>query len=577
VEQPPATVERSVTDPAIPVASALPATAPRTPGITLNIELLLWLLVLGGAATQRLSALDVLPLGPAEGLRARAAFGLSRGVAPADWTGDLTGGLTSLLFQATHASATTARLLPALLGVAAVGALALYRPLIGRGAALAAAVLLALSPVAVVTARTLGPEAGALPLALALPPLAGLVLLRNRPIWTPVLAAAIGFGLGSGSLFLVAVVVTLAWLAVETAWRDDPAPAAALRSLRREPLLVVLAGVCLVPGLALAVARYGAGPDGFSLAAVRAWAGPPPAASAAIPWHYLPDVLLAYEPLALTLGAAGAALLLRGRKTTAGERLALVWLGIGSALTLFWLHREPGQVLALTLPLALLGGLASVRLAESLPAFGSRGGWLLLLAMVPASGYLLVVLVRWAHTGTLAPDEATALGALVSGTVVAVVGGAVLLRVPAGTLLLLIVWLGLGGFTLHAASSATFSGGAEILTGIRTLPESEAIARRLADTAGPGGTVYVERRLWPALAWPLRGHPAVVFVQTQPGTPAAVVGPDTAGAGAVEQGVIPVIERWSPAGWDTLGVLRWWAYRTPWGEPERLRAVVVTQ
>ena len=49
-----------------------------------------------------------------------------------------------------------------LLGIVAVGCLAFYRPLVGRGAALIGALLVAVSPVAVAPAPSFGPEAAAL-------------------------------------------------------------------------------------------------------------------------------------------------------------------------------------------------------------------------------------------------------------------------------------------------------------------------------------------------------------------------------------------------------------------------------
>src|SRR5262249_59714838 len=115
-----------------------------------------------------------------DGRRARAARELPRGPAMPDWGGDLTSGLVTIAFRLFGDSEDAARAGSALCGVIAVAVVALYRPLLGRGAALVAALLLAISPVAVAAARSLSPEAAALPLALTLPPLAARVFLSAR-------------------------------------------------------------------------------------------------------------------------------------------------------------------------------------------------------------------------------------------------------------------------------------------------------------------------------------------------------------------------------------------------------------
>jgi hypothetical protein len=459
-----------------------------------------------------------------------------------------------------------------------VAVLILYRPLIGRAAALIGALLVAVSPVAVVAARTLGPEAAALPLALALPPLAASVWLSARVRLLPVLGLCAGLGLGTGALVPTVAVVVVAWLAVELAWLDGRAMASPLAPPRPGRRTLVISALAVLPGLALAALRYGAGPERLSLAALRAWNGPPPPAASPESWHYVPDVLAGYEPLAAVLGAVGLLLVLRRWRSAsaAGERLLAVWALAGGALVLFWLHRDPAQLQLLTVPLALLTGAATVRLTAAMTVVRLGRVGLALLPLVPAVGLLLVMAARWASDDLILGGEAVALLLVLLGGIAAAAAVARLVRAPAAGLALAVAWLVLGGATLHATANAAYGGRLEILTGQRTRIESAAIVRGLERAATPGATLWVERRLWPALAWPLRDWPVARFVEVPPAAPAAIV---VAGAAHINPdaggGSVPVAERWTPVGWDLLGILRWWVFRTPWGTTDVLRGGVM--
>jgi 4-amino-4-deoxy-L-arabinose transferase-like glycosyltransferase len=543
----------------------------RAPGIALNVELIAWCLVLLAAAALRLLDLSALPLGPADGPRARAALELTRGTTTPEWGGDLTSGLTALVFRLFGDSDATARVGAALCGVAAVAVLALYRPLMGRGAALVAALLLAISPVAVGTARSLSPEAAALPLALVLPPLAGRLFLRGRLGAAPPLMLVLGIGLGTGALVPGVALVTLLWLAVEPAWLDDPAPADVGRELIRRPRLLLICALALLPGLLLAFDRYGAGWERLTLSAFGAWSGPPAEASAPRAWWYLPVVLFAYEPLALALGAAGAVLVAaRWQCAGAGPRLAAVWGLAGGLMALLWLQRDPAQLLLLTVPLALLSGYATARGAGAVAASLGGRGWLALAPLLPAFGYTVLILARWANSGVIFVDELFSVIVVLAGVAAATAGAIALLRRPLPGYALLLAWVVLAPATLHAASNVAFRGGPELLTGVRSLPEAEAVVRRLDEGAEPGLPVQVERRLWPFLAWPLRGRPAYVFVAKPPFVPAVL--PAAADAAADPRNAIPVGEYWSPASPDLSGWTAWWLMRSPWRVPRPVRA-----
>jgi hypothetical protein len=194
---------------------------------------------------------------------------------------------------------------------------------------------------------------------------------------------------------------------------------------------------------------------------------------------------------------------------------------------------------------------------------------------VPAVGLLLVMASHWAYENWIAGGEVVAVLLVVLGSIAAAAAVARLTHAPVAGLTLVAAWLLLGGAMLHATASAAYGGRTEILTGQRTRVESAAIVRGLEAAAQPGTTVWVERRLWPALAWPLRERAVARFVETPPDVPAAVVvtgdprvDPGDAGTG------VPVAERWAPSRWDLLGILRWWVHRTPWGTTDVLRGAV---
>ena len=563
--------------PAVSPTAPDDAPARPEPGITLNLEVVAWLGVLAIAALFRLVDLSAIPLRPDESLNARAALDFARGDATTDWAGDLTSALAALVFKVLGDSDATARLVPAVLGIVGVAALILYRPLIGRAAALVGALLMAVAPVAVVAARTLGPEAAALPLALLLPPLAARIWLEGRVERLPLLGLSAGLGVGTGALMPAIAVVVVAWLAVELAWLDGRATASPLAPPRPARGTLLLTALAVLPGLALAAARYGAGPERLSLSAVRAWNGPAPLARPPESWHYLPDVLAGYEPLSAVLGAVGLALVLgRWRSAAAaGDRLLAVWALAGGAIALLWLHRDPAQLQVLTVPLALLAGVATVRLSAAITVARLRLVGLALLPLVPAVGLLLVMTARWALDNLILGGEAVAVLLVLLGGVAASAAIIRLLHGPAAVLALAVAWLVLGGGTLHATANAAFGGRVEILTGQRTRIESAAIVRDLEEAAAPGATLWVERRLWPVLAWPLRDRQVERFVEVPPAGPAAVVVGGESHINADAGGnSAPVAERWSPPGWDLLGILRWWVLRTPWGRTAVLRAGV---
>jgi hypothetical protein len=552
-----------------PAAAAQTAAEARLPdpGVTVSIEAIAWASVIVVAALFRLLDLGVRPLRPQEGLPARAALEFSIGSISPDWFGDLTSGLAVLIFRAFGDSVTTARLVPALLSVVTVGCLALYRPLIGRGAALIGALLVAVSPVAVAGARSFGPEAAALPLALLLPPLVWQSFIVRRHVYVPLLAFVIGLGLGTGSLVPAMIAVLVAWLAVELGWLDGRSSPA--RPDHQPPIrqTVLLSAFALLPGLLLAITRYGAGFDRLTLSAIRAWEIPQSVVTPQLPWQWVPLVLLTYEPLVTVLGIAGAVLVLRrwSAPDALGGRLLLLWTGAGLAINLFWLRSDPAHLLLTTVPLAMLAGVATAAGSRYLVAGRAQRLALTVIPLAIAFGFALVKLVEWGNFQRIPADEAAAVAVVVAGGIAAAAVLILLLRTPIGGALLVIGLSLLGMLTLHASANVAFGDGSEFVYGRRTLPEAASIERRLDFVADPSEAIAVERRVWPALAWSLRHRPVNTFVVVPPTHPAVVPAPVAAGIDPAQIQRVPITEQWMPSEWDPIGILRWWIFRTPWG------------
>src|SRR5262249_60826339 len=100
------------------------------------------------------------------------------------------------------------------------------------------------------------------------------------------------------------------------------------------------------------------------------------------------------------------------------------------------------------------------------------------------------------NSGVIFVDELFSVIVVLAGVAAATAGAIALLRRPLPGYALLLAWVVLAPATLHAASNVAFRGGPELLTGVRSLPQAEAVVRRLDEGADPGLPVQVERRLW---------------------------------------------------------------------------------
>ncbi|HET8629594.1 MAG TPA: 6-bladed beta-propeller, partial [Thermomicrobiales bacterium] len=376
-------------------------------------EVVAWVAVLLVSVGMRLAALLSTALTPAGGRHAFAAYQLYDGAAQHLDTaaggafGTVVGALMYFLFGVSDG---IARLAPALAGVALVAATLWLRPYLGRGGALAAGALLAISPSFTFFSRHVQPDIYVQLFALVL----FVALLRALDYGRRgdfVLAAAAAALLVVTSpvgltllLVLVAIAVALGALAGGVD-HDAPFGLANLALAARRGWPVGLATA--VATLLLGFGAFGAAPGNLLHGPAdlfRSWGaslvGPAGAPAGRGPLFAL-ALLPIYEPLALIAGVWGAARLLAGRHAIAGRGpvaaryFLVIWAVAGVVLLALGGGAQPQLVLLPALPLTLLAG---ATLADLLGTIDwSAGGWFwrggLLLAVVAA-----LALAAWGAT-----------------------------------------------------------------------------------------------------------------------------------------------------------------------------------
>lgn len=573
----------------------------------LSVEGLAWLLILLLAAWSRLAALGRVPLDDAEAAEALAAAA-SSGTPSAFWPENAPTespsyhALTGLLFAPLGPADVLARLAPALAGVALVMSPLLARGALGRGPALATALILLLSPTALATARTAsGASLSALGWTIAVAALA----YNNAPAERRALWAAVGAGLAvaSGPHALMGLItLAIGWLLLSI-WerrraegtlrpqamrrrRAEP-EAASLESLppqalRRSALLGGIVALCLASGLGLFPAGLAGVFEGAG-AWVDGW-------TQSSGYRLLPylGMLPIYEPLALAFGLAGAWLTARGSdRRPRGE---LAWALASILVAIAYIGRTPSDLIWAVLPLAVLSGRALVALLGSLaqvvswPAvggFGAAAALLVCYAFLQLAGYA-------SGLGGLdvALDFALQLGLAALGVVLAVLallflgwGWSWKSAAQAGGLAGFVLAAGLtlsAGWRLNyspmAASAGELWRNQANTTGLRLLGHSlrmvsqaqtgraEALPLRLAASAPAG------------LAWELRDF-APAGDDSQGGAPQLVLTPEEPQPPALQDDYLgqsfTISETWN---WDTLlppNFIRWLVVRKAPTEPVR--------
>ncbi len=348
------------------------------PATWLTVERVAYIAVGLLAAGLRFFRLGLRPLAEAEAIQALAAFRFTQGAAhaapvgtsPALFTGDV------VAFTLMGANDVSVRWLPALAGLFL--ALLPYglRHRLGRGGALAASLLLAISPSAVYLSRSA--DSAILVAACGLALVVGLInyVDTRHPGYLYLAAAALGLGLCTGPgfytlLLLLVIFVLLLYLGErllerETGWSSL---LVAWWALRDEKGLLAKTGGALAGTFALVATSFVLHPAGFGHAAdlVGEWVGgffPEPGGQ---PLVYPLLLLLRYEPLILFLGLVETGFwAVRGRRSQPGEgqhgslfphtALLVFWAVVALLVILVAGHRPVGNILLVVLPLALLAG-----------------------------------------------------------------------------------------------------------------------------------------------------------------------------------------------------------------------------
>jgi uncharacterized protein (TIGR03663 family) len=354
------------------------AAIPRGAPAPLTLEITAWILTGLLAAVLRLGGLGLRPLGEGEAEQALAAFRFTQGsiqVAPAGSLPALFSGNVAL-FTLLGANDWTARLWPALAGVVLALLPCVLRHRLGRGGALAASVLLAISPTAVWSARNLDGATLVATCGLAL--VAGLILLLDGQRRAGLYLAAVGLGLGLASgpgiygllliLLLFGLVLALGqrFLGKDWGWESLRA---AYGGLAGDPILLRRAGLVAGAVLVLSVSAIALHPAGIGHAAdlLPAWVRRLLPGSGEQPPLYLLLLLIRYELLILLFGLLEIGRWLAGRPgrgpAAPGQPAGLshtallaYWGAAALALALLAGHRTAGDLLPALVPLALLAG-----------------------------------------------------------------------------------------------------------------------------------------------------------------------------------------------------------------------------
>ena len=568
-------------DPAAPPRPAEPPDAPaaplwRMPTLSVSLETVVWLVIIGLAAALRLARLEHLPLTVDESTRALASWQTAEGDVPANWTGDMTQAVTAYLFAAFGAGDLLARLLPALLGCLTV---ALFWPLarhMGR-AALLAAVFVALSPLLVHVSRSGLPYAAGGALSLAMVAAFFTFVKTRSPVSLFALALATGLALASDAIATSTAILLLVFLTLETTTSRSPAIGEALAEVRRSPTLAFSALLIFLGGLELGVTRFGTDIDRLSLPGLRLWTDMFNLPRDSLPWHFHPGLLISYEAPLFILGTVGYLWVLYHWLTKSAEgaplfqRFLVVWASGAALIIAVTTRREAGQLVLLLLPLALLAGCWLETLVAELNLASLIRSLPFLTPVLFAVGYTTLELTAWARDRN--------------------VNQSALILVAGGSIALLwLAWNSLGRraisgylvlgslvslvFLVHSATSVAYGRGSEFLADQRLDRQLPRLEKQLAAMGGEQGAVAADMSFLPTLGWYLRDVPGLVFASSPPTAAKAFLAvPDQpVPAGYQVDRRWPIAQGWVPHTVDPLDWWRWLVYREPYGSLTSIEA-----
>jgi uncharacterized protein (TIGR03663 family) len=326
----------------------------------------------------RFFQLGLRPLNEAEAVQALAAFRFTTGAIPSAPAGTIPALFTAnvLGFTLMGASDALARWLPALAGVILVLLPWGLRRRLGRGGALAASFVLAISPSAVYAARNL--DGAIVVAACGLAMSVGLInyVDTHRPGYLYLAVFALGLGLvaGPGTYTLLLVVLAFGLLLfvrerlLNRQGGGSPL-AEAVQAARSEKGLLARAAAVLAGTFGLVAMTFVLHPAGVGHAAdlVGEWARSFLPEADGQPFIYPLLLLLRYELLILVMGLVEVGRWVVSRRTDLREgtqpgsafphtAFLVFWALAAMVLILVAGHRPPGNVLLVVVPMALLAG-----------------------------------------------------------------------------------------------------------------------------------------------------------------------------------------------------------------------------
>lgn len=567
-------------NPAGPAVGA-PSAPAEAPALVVSRETLLWGGLLIGAFALRLARLEAPPLTLEESGRAFAAFRLAHGDVIDGWTGDLAGALMALLFRLFGAGEMTARIVPALAGGALVAGLWFTRSLIGRGAALAAGILLALSPLAVSASRVAtGSSLGAV-LSLAMV-LSLFAYLRQQNLPNLMLfMAALFLAPTVDAVATATAIAVVAFLVLEGALGGEKRLARAFSRFRSSTAHWQAATLVAAVSLTLGLTHYGTSLERTGLAGLRQWGEMFATPGDGRPWYHQLSLLTGYDWPLLLAGSSGlivvALRVWRGREAVPlFQRFLLLWALTAVLTVALATRRQRDQMLLLLLPLALLSASLLEEVASSLDWSILRRWWLAAAGSLVLIAVGALALTQWAQGQGGALERA--LLVLAPGGAVAILLGAYLvLGRDAGALILTIAGAIVITFLLHSSLAVILARQPEFALGPRAGEMAEPFASRAVRLAAEGdGVIVVDPELREPLAWYLRDE-GVAFGDPIPGMGVAVyVGaPDARPVGFMPEGASwRISEGWYPEGPELAEVWRWLLYRRPFGSLSSTEATI---
>ena len=523
----------------------------------------------------RFSGLDLWALAPEEARHSYDAWILYGGRPPLPGERLLDTTPLLLLLQALSfflfgATDVTARLTPAVLGLAVVGLAYALRPFVGKAAGLGMAALAAVSPTLVYASRTATPEVGIACLSLLLL-VAVLYAGRDETSeaavrrWGAVAGFALGALLGSGPSAITVLLSLAVGMTVAAVSNDGGAVGRGLAALLRVPGAVMVAVVASIATVLVLFTRFFSDLGAVSglPGTVVGWGRLVAESSVGTPTQFFLLALLLYEPLAILLGIVAAMQGRLNRADALGWPLFGGWLVAALIVWSFSTGRAPQHAIHVALPLVLFAGgvlgemVAAIDWRDALRGAGGllAVAFLGLLVGLVSSGILLT------RVDSAIDERAAALqAAIVVMLVVVPLGYAAFVLIgrerEAGRvrqpvlLLLLVLALVLGAFTLRSSILLNFyraDEGTELLAqrtateairpavdGLRRLSRDVTVTQgSVRDTTGGHGlSIAAERTVrWP-FQWYFRDFPD--FSVVDPGQAAlseaqVAIAPDEAG------------------------------------------------